>query len=189
MLETGARGYASRTEIWGIMLTDFYISFSATSFTILGLWLVVVQQRYRAWARDPALRRRSYGVALHFSLPGIMTMLALVDPQSSALWRTSYAIVALGGVIVVAVVRGVVPDTLGRAAYIAAIVLYAVVGIVAIVPHLLRDIGITAAPVRVEAVLLSVLVFLGVNVAWLLLFDAVTPDTPDTPDTPVAATR
>ena len=48
--------------------------------------------------------------------------------------------------------------------------LYAVIGVVAIVPHLLRDIGITAAPVRVEAVLLSVLVFLGVNVAWLLLF-------------------
>ena len=56
MLETGARGYASRTEIWGIMLTDFYISFSATCFTVLGLWLVVVQQRYRAWARDPALK-------------------------------------------------------------------------------------------------------------------------------------
>ena len=44
-------------------------------------------------------------------------------------------------------------------------------------PHLIRDIGITAAPVRVEAVLLSVLVFLGVNVAWLLLFDVIAPDT------------
>jgi hypothetical protein len=160
------------------MITDFYVSFSATCFTILSLWLVVVQQRYRAWAEDSALRRRSYGVALHFSLPGIMTLLALVDPQSPALWRTSYAVVALGGVIVVAAVRGAVPDTLGKAAYIAAIVLYAVVGIVAIVPHLLRDIGITAAPVRVEAVLLSVLVFLGVNVAWLLLFDVTAADRP-----------
>ena len=26
------------------MLTDFYISFSALCFTVLGLWLVVVQQ-------------------------------------------------------------------------------------------------------------------------------------------------
>ena len=186
MLETGARGYASRTEIWGIMLTDFYISFSAICFTLLGLWLVVVQQRYREWAGDSALIRRSYGVALHFSLPGIMTLLALIDPQSPALWRTSYAIVALGGLLVVATVRGALPGPMGKAAYIAAIVLYAVVGIVAIVPHLLRDIGITAAPVRVEAVLLSVLVFLGVNVAWLLLFEAVTEDTPDTPE---AATR
>ena len=163
------------------MITDFYISFSATCFTLLGLWLVVVQQRYRVWARDPALRRRSYGVSLHFSLPGIMTLVALVDPESPALWRTSYAIVALGGVIVFAAVRAAVPDTVGKAAYLAGIVLYAVVGVVAIVPHLLRDIGITAAPVRVEAVLLSVLVFLGVNVAWLLLFEAVTTDTPDTP--------
>lgn len=153
------------------MITDFYISFSAICFTILGLWLVVVQQRYSVWAGDRALRRRSYGVALHFSLPGIMTLLALVDPQSPTLWRTSYAIIALGGVIVLATVRGAAPDTMGKAAYIGAIVLYAVVGVVAIVPHLLRDIGITAAPVRVEAVLLSVLVFLGVNVAWLLLFE------------------
>ncbi len=171
------------------MITNFYISFSATCFTILGLWLVVVQQRYRTWAGDPALRRRSYGVALHFSLPGIMTLLALIDPQSQALWRTTYAIVALGGVIVVAAVRGAVPNTIGKAAYIGAIVLYAVVGVVAIVPHLLRDIGITAAPVRVEAVLLSVLVFLGVNVAWLLLFDVVATDRSDRPDTPAAAAR
>jgi hypothetical protein len=27
------------------MLTDFYISFSALCFTLLGLWLVVVQSR------------------------------------------------------------------------------------------------------------------------------------------------
>jgi len=155
------------------MLTDFYISFSALCFTILSLWLVVVQQQFRQWADDPDLKRRSFGIALHFSLPGIMTLVALVDPQSSALWRTSYAIIALGGAVIVVAVRGAVPDALGKVAYAAAIVLYVVVGIIAIVPaHILRDIGITAAPVRIDAVLLSALVFLGVNVAWLLLFGA-----------------
>jgi hypothetical protein len=155
----------------GIMLTDFYISFSAMCFTLLGLWLVVVQTRLSQWEGDPAQRRRSYGVALHFSLPGIMTLLSLVDPQSTVLWRTSYAVVAIGGALVLAAVRGQAPHKLGVAAYIAAFALYLVIGILAIAPHIIKDLGMTVATVRVEAVLLCILVFLGVNVAWLLLFD------------------
>ena len=156
------------------MLTDFYISFSATCFTILSLWLVVVQARFGQWSADRALQRRSYGIALHFSLPGLMTLISLVDPLSPALWRTSYAIISLGGAVVIVAVRGKAPDKLGTAAYIAAIVLYVVIGIVAINPHIIKGLGLTAAPVRVEAVLLCLLVFLGVNVAWLLLY-AVSP--------------
>jgi hypothetical protein len=57
------------------------------------------------------------------------------------------------------------------AGYLAAVLLYVLVAIVAIVPSLVTDVGISARPVRVEAVLLTVLVFVGVNVAWLLLFD------------------
>jgi hypothetical protein len=49
---------------------------------------------------------------------------------------------------------------------------------VAIGPHLIRDIGLTVAPERIEAVLLSALVFLGLNVAWLLLFDGGPGDAP-----------
>jgi len=33
------------------------------------------------------------------------------------------------------------------------------------------DVGMSVRPLRVEAVLLTILVFFGVNVAWLLLFD------------------
>ena len=79
------------------MLTDFYISFSATCFVILSLWLVVVQMRYDDWKDDPNSVWRAYGVGLYFSLPGIMTLISLVDPNSPDLWRTSYAIVALAG--------------------------------------------------------------------------------------------
>jgi hypothetical protein len=42
---------------------------------------------------------------------------------------------------------------------------------VAVVPGMVAEIGVLARPLRVEAVLLTILVFLGVNVAWLLLFD------------------
>jgi hypothetical protein len=43
------------------------------------------------------------------------------------------------------------------------------------VPGLVADLGVLARPLRVEAVLQTILVFLGVNVAWLLLFDQAPP--------------
>lgn len=113
-------------------------------------------------------------MALHFSLPGLMSLLALVNPDSSTLWRTSFAIVAIGGAVVLIALRGAAVGKFGLIAYIFAIVLYAVIGLLAIAPGIVGNLGLDATPVRVEAVLLTVLVFAGVNVAWLLLFE----DTP-----------
>ena len=41
--------------------------------------------------------------------------------------------------------------------------------------HVSRSAGDLGAPIRVEAVLLSLIVFLGINVAWALMFDEVEP--------------
>ena len=153
------------------MLKDFYISFSAVCFTLMGLWLIVVQTRHAEWRGSPLHRRRVYGVAMHFSLPGLMSLVALVDPESSELWRVSFAIAAIGGAIALTALRGPAPGKLGLAAYISAIALYALIGILAIAPHIVGRLGLEAAPVRAEAVLLTILVFAGVNVAWLLLFE------------------
>ena len=153
------------------MLTDFYVAFATVCFTLLGLWIIVVQTRHADWRRLSVYRRRAYGVALHFSVPGLMGLLSLIDPESTALWRISFAIVAAAGAIVLVLVRGPAPTWLGVASYLAAIALYVLIAIVAAAPGILTDIGISARPVRVEAVLLTILVFLGVNVAWLLLFD------------------
>ncbi|SRR6266498_1270794 len=153
------------------MLTDFYIAFATVCFTLLGLWLIVVQTRHAEWRGLAVHRRRAYGVALHFSLPGLMSLLSLIDPASTALWRISFAIVAGGGAIVLAFVRGPAPTRLGTAAYLAAVILYVLIAIVAAAPSIVADLGVSARPLRVEATLLTILVFLGVNVAWLLLFD------------------
>ena len=108
---------------------------------------------------------------MHFSLPGLMSLVALVDPESSALWRVSFAITAIGGAVALIVLRGPAPGKLGLTAYISAIALYVLIGTMAIAPHIVGRLGVEAAPVRVEAVLLTLLVFAGVNVAWLLLFE------------------
>jgi hypothetical protein len=166
------------------MLTDFYGAFSPACLALLGLWLVVVQVRLREWQRSAVHRRRSYGVALIFALPGVMSLFALIDPQDPGYWRVSFAIIAIGGAVALAAVRGFparrernaagttglpVPDQLGLAAYIAGIVLFALIGALAFAGG--------PAILRIEAILLTVVVFLGFNVAWLLLFD----DTGETP--------
>jgi hypothetical protein len=79
------------------MLTEFCVAFSTVCFTLLGLWIIVVQTRHGEWRHSAIHRRRAYGVALHFSLPGLMSLLSLVDPASTALWRICFAIVAAGG--------------------------------------------------------------------------------------------
>ena len=157
------------------MLTDFYVAFATVCFTLLGLWIIVVQTRHGEWRQSVVHRRRAYGVALHFSLPGLMSLLSLVDPASTTLWRISFAIVAAGGVLALALVRGPAPTGLGAAAYGAAVVLYVLIAVVAVAPGLVADLGVLALPLRVEAVLLTMLVFLGVNVAWLLLFEEALP--------------
>jgi hypothetical protein len=156
----------------------FYGAFSPACFALLGLWLVAVQVRLPVWEKDPERRRRSYGVALYFALPGMMSMFALVDVQNSVFWRVSFGVVAIGGAVVMATVWGwPVPrerdqagvrrlpaaDWLGLAAYLAAIVLYVLIGLLAVVG------GLSA--LRTEAVLQTLLVFLGFSVAWLLLLD------------------
>ena len=153
------------------MLTDFYVAFATVCFTLLGLWIVVVQTRHAEWRRSAVHQRRAYGVALHFSLPGLMGLLSLIDPASTTLWRVAFALVAAGGVLALVLVRGPAPTGLGAAAYGAAVVLYLLIALVAVVPGMVAEIGVLVRPLRVEAVLITILVFLGVNVAWLLLFD------------------
>jgi hypothetical protein len=157
------------------MLTDFYVAFATVCFTLLGLWIIVVQTRHGEWRQSAVHRRRAYGVALHFSLPGLMSLLSLVDPaQHRAVadlvchrrrwWRPGPGPGAgsranragRGGLWG----RGgpVSPDRPGGGG----------------AWHGRRH-RVLARPLRVEAVLLTMLVFLGVNVAWLLLFDEAPP--------------
>ena len=159
-------------------LSAFYGAFSPACFALLGLWLVAVQVRLPVWVEDPQRRRRSYGVALYFALPGMMSMFALIDVQNSVFWRVSFGVIGIGGAVVMATVRGwPVPrehdqagvrrlpaaDWLGLAAYVAAIVLYALIAVLAVLG------GLSA--LRTEAVLQTLMIFLGFNVAWLLLLD------------------
>ena len=87
---------------------------------------------------------------------------------------------ALTGVAVFATVHQVTRHRLVAVVNRTVIALYGVVAIIAIFPNLLH---ITKVANRVDAVLLCVVVFLGVNVAWLVLFSPA----PAAPEKPTAA--
>lgn len=163
------------------MLSSFYQAFAPISFTLLGLWLIVVQTRHAEWRRSATQRRRTYAITLNFAFPGLMSLLSLVDPRSQTIWRVSFAAVSILGVVAL-VGLGWVTRGGGRtgllptAALLVAALLYALVAVVAIAPGVVSGLGIDLTPLRVEAILLSLLVFLGVNVAWLLMFDEPEPD-------------
>jgi len=145
------------------MLDAFYGAFSPACFALLGLWLVVVQIRIGDWRDNENSKRMSYVISLNFLLPGLMGVLALIDSQDAAFWRTSFAILGIGGAVGSYLVRRVpTGDRLGAAAYWTAIALYVAVAVLAFVG------GVDG--LRTEAVLLTALIFVNFNIGWLLLF-------------------
>jgi hypothetical protein len=146
------------------MLDAFYGAFSPACLALLGLWLVAVQMRGDEVRASPGLTRRTYTVALFFALPGLMSVIALIDPADPAFWRVSFVIIALVGAAALFPVHGLPGSARVRnAADIAAMMLYLAIAVLAVIGG--------ADMQRTVAVLLTALVFLGFNVAWLFLFE------------------
>ena len=63
-------------------VSTFYALFSATCFTLTGLWWGVVE-KHRHWLRDPGMRRRVGSVYLAFLLPALMGLFAQIGGSES----------------------------------------------------------------------------------------------------------
>ena len=161
-------------------LTSFYDAFAPLCFTLLGLWLIVVQTRHEEWRHSPAHRTRAYALALNFALPGTMALLALIDPGNHTIWRASFATVAFGALGVLGWLTARGPGRL-RIDLVPVVtsglvgVLYLVIAVVALAPKVVSDVGVHLMPLEVEELFLSVLVLVAVNVAWFLMFEEVEP--------------
>lgn len=150
-------------------MDTFYATLSQLCFVLLGLWWVVLQFRHDEWARNPGLRRIAYSHSLYFILPGTMSLLALIS-DAGLVWRGSFAV---GGIIGAVEVLQIVIQGRGRGdgltvrelANGVVFLLYLAVILVAIAPDLPRSLGFQ--PLQVEAVLLSVLIFVGVQIVWM----------------------
>jgi hypothetical protein len=173
-----------------LTLTDFYTAFSPACFSLLALWLAIITLNARVWlnppegeaaVRSPGSRRghlthrqrQAYAVALYFAAPGTMSLLALIDPQSASWWRSSFIIISvLGGAGLIwagSPHRPRHPDALDvsdQPVHWLAMGVYAAIAVLAFPPvHALR----------IEGVLLTVLMLLGVHLALMLMFAARAP--------------
>ena len=151
------------------MLDAFYGAISPAALALLGLWLVAVQMRadeVRA-SREPRRAHLRRGAVLR-ALPGLMGVMALVDTANPVFWRVSFGLIGLVGAAVLFPARGLPGgERVRNAADILAIILYVAIAVLAIIGGHVAE--------RAAAVLLTALIFVGFNVAWLFLFAPLAP--------------
>lgn len=151
-------------------MEQFYASVTTGCFLLMGLWWNVMQFRHVEWSQDPAARRMAYDVYLSFLLPGMMSMAAQIGGDLKFLWRAIFAVVGIMGLFnalwLLPRVAARYPHTwfirYGRA-FMAA--LYVLLVIVAVLPQLAGTIA-PLKPVQLEGILLALILFVGINIAW-----------------------
>ncbi len=158
------------------MAEQFYETLALAAFALLGLWWVVVAERRREWSVLPYRRRQAYSVSLYFTLTGIMSLVSLISADHPALWRLAFGIAgAIGAAeVVLSLLRASSePRRERRGQQLLALTFPFYLAIVAIAVHptLAADVGIHLKPLETEAVVVSVLLFLGINYAWLLFIE------------------
>jgi hypothetical protein len=157
----------------------FYATTSAVSFTLLGFWWVVVQFRHSEMTQDPGRRRLAFVISLHFILPGLMSLGALLTGDAPLIWRLTFGLAGIAGMLAVILAsRGIKEPTgaiaaIGRWEWVA-LPLYAVLTLVAFRPELIRT-TFGLDPLQVEGVIMTLLVFFGIVFAWALFTEPQTP--------------
>ena len=157
-------------------LSTFYALFSATCFTLVGLWWNVVQSR-PAWMRDPEMRRAVGGVYLAFLLPAMMGLFAQVGgTETPVIWRASFVVVAVIGALstMSLLARSTDRGTSAVLSKVGTIVLYVVIAVVGVAPEVAKPLDIK--PIEAEALLLILLVAMGHAIAWRFMTENPPPD-------------
>jgi hypothetical protein len=149
-------------------ISTFYALFSATCFTLVGLWWEV-SQGHEEWMRDPQLRRMVGGIYISFLLPGLMGLFAQVGgTENPEIWRASFVALALIGCVSMLRLTGRTrPDGSSRFLRLVqavAAACYALIAVVGARPELADRVNLK--PIQAEAILLILLVVLGHGLAW-----------------------
>jgi hypothetical protein len=148
-------------------VSTFYALFSASCFTLVGLWWGVVQ-RDLGWTRDPARRHAVAGVYLAFLLPALMGLFAQVGGvETPEVWRTSFVVIALVGCVTTVRLLAQETDRSVTAVRAGAVATYALVALLGVFPGMADPLGLR--PIQAEALLLVLLVALGHALVWRFL--------------------
>jgi hypothetical protein len=128
----------------------------------------------------------AYTVALHFLLPAMMSVLSMVAPDQPVVWRVVFAASGALGVAGVLLYRRALLeeyDVPRLATIVGWVVLpiYAAIVLLALAPTIPAQLGLALSAVQVEAILVSLVLFLGVQAAWILIVEPPRADTDTTP--------
>jgi hypothetical protein len=150
----------------------FYATTSAVSFTLLGFWWVVVQFRHDDMTLDRGRRLLAFVVSLHFILPGLMSLGALLTANAPLIWRLTFGTAGIAGIVAVVIASRWIKEPTGAIAAIGrfewlALPLYALLTLVAFSPESVRQ-AFQLEPLQVEGAIMTLLVFLGILFAWAL---------------------
>ena len=155
-----------------VVQETFYQTVAQLSFTLLGLWWLVLQTKYREWIGNPVVggwRPLSRSIFL----PGAMSLLALLAGSNRVIWQVAFVVAGCFGIIAVIVsVRdaarigsaGAWSLLFGQGARLVTLVLYGGIVVVALIPDVVSALG--GVPLTVTGILVSLLVVLGLVLAW-----------------------
>jgi hypothetical protein len=156
----------------------FYQTTATISFTLLGLWWLALQAKYVEWIGDPLRRRMVSIITLYFLLPGSMSLLALLSIENRALWRIAFVAFCVVGVFATGVLSADARKATREAqakptswnwramrwSCWVGVALYVLVVMVALGATTLAGFGVN--PLLVAGVLVTLIVILGLVLAW-----------------------
>jgi hypothetical protein len=156
-------------------LQTFYQTVAQLSFTLLGLWWLVLQTKYQEWIGSQRRRRMASSISLYFLLPGSMSLFALLAVPNRVIWQVAFTVAGIVGLVAVAAFRlGAAhsraasvragPGWMWWGARVLTFVLYAAIALVAVFANAVSSLGVAA--LTVEGTLVSLLVVLGLVLAW-----------------------
>jgi drug/metabolite transporter superfamily protein YnfA len=156
-------------------IDTFYAVVGGIGFTLHGLWWVVVHDRPE-WSRNRSRRLLAYVVGLHLLIPAMTSVLSLIAPDEPFVWRASFVTAGLVGILgVVLVLRAIREDMdapgLAKAVQYIVLPVYAVITILALDPTLPARLGLGLTALQVEAIVVAILIFFGVEAAWVMMVE------------------
>jgi hypothetical protein len=148
-------------------ISTFYALFSATCFTLLGLWWNVLQNNPE-WTAVVEERRAVGGVYLTFLLPAMMGLFAQVGGvETPVIWRVAFVGVAIVGCFSTLRLLWVLrqgSNQAPRGKYVATLGIYVLIAVIGAAPELAEPLDLK--PIQAEAILLILLVLVGHGLVW-----------------------
>jgi hypothetical protein len=150
-------------------MESFYSTVATLSFTLLGLWFVVLQLRWQEWARDARSRRTAYSVFLALLSPGILSLGSQIAVEVRIFWRLVFIVGSLAGIVAAvfmlqSTARAGEQAPSARVIRGLTLVLYVFTLLTALAPEMYTVVGLTG--LQGEALWVTLLVLLGVLMAW-----------------------